>query len=593
MAQSGSSAVFDLLVALDDAVARRAGSGWAHGERAASALVVIRASGVPTSVPVDWVERFGLDEADTAILTVAVAAERDPALHLLLGLLGGDSGPGRPTPALALELAGIPVDDPGGLSRCAPLAPLGRLGLLIVEGGDVLLARRLRVPDRVAGQLRGDHRPTPSVLGLLVEQVPIDVTGTDAVAAALSGGEQIVWVHAPGGTPGTALAAGAVGTIGRSALVADLHRIPVERSADADDPHGPMPDPAVVAEALKALVLEAAMAGSVLILAGCERAAQHLQTLRFAPIPVIGVSTLPWDPKWTIWLPVTVEAARLTVAERLVLWQSILPGVEIPRRIAALRLTPEQMWQVARSARRDADLDGLAEIEVSHLSASARRLGRGKDNSGPGATIDDLVLPDHARREVGRLLDWARYRDEVMGQGQLQGKGGKGTGICALFSGGPGTGKTLAAHVVADTLGIQLLHVELASVVSKYVGESEKNLERVFAEAEALNSVLFFDEADALFGARSGTKDAHDRYANLQGDLLPAATHGDLRRDHDPGHESARQSGSGVRAAAPLHRHVSRSRSAHPGPAVGTPFGCSPDDRSSGPAGHRSTGPHC
>ena len=100
--------------------------------------------------------------------------------------------------------------------------------------------------------------------------------------------------------------------------------------------------------------------------------------------------------------------------------------------------------------------------------------------------------------------------------GPLHGKGGKGIGICALFSGPPGTGKTLAAHVVADSLGMDLYQVDLSSIVDKYIGETEKNLERVFVEAEATNAVLFFDEADALFGSRSEVKDAKDRYANQE-----------------------------------------------------------------------------
>ena len=95
------------------------------------------------------------------------------------------------------------------------------------------------------------------------------------------------------------------------------------------------------------------------------------------------------------------------------------------------------------------------------------------------------MLGEHADREFRRLLSWARHRDEVLSQGLLQGKGGKGSGICALFAGSPGTGKTLAAHVVADTLGMDLLTVELSAMVDKYIGETEKNLERVFAEAEA------------------------------------------------------------------------------------------------------------
>ena len=126
------------------------------------------------------------------------------------------------------------------------------------------------------------------------------------------------------------------------------------------------------------------------------------------------------------------------------------------------------------------------------------------------------MLSGHALEEIRRLLDWARYRDEIVAMGPLHGKGGKGTGICALFSGPPGTGKTLAAHVIADSLGMDLYQVELSSIVDKYIGETEKNLEKVFAEAESLNAVLFFDEADALFGSRSEVKDAKDRYANQE-----------------------------------------------------------------------------
>nr|WP_237447816.1 ATP-binding protein [Nocardioides flavescens] len=92
----------------------------------------------------------------------------------------------------------------------------------------------------------------------------------------------------------------------------------------------------------------------------------------------------------------------------------------------------------------------------------------------------------------------------------------KGGGIAALFSGGPGTGKTLSASVIAGELELDLFQVNLSQVVDKYIGETEKNLERIFDQAESMNVVLFFDEADALFGKRSEVKDAHDRYANQE-----------------------------------------------------------------------------
>ena len=98
--------------------------------------------------------------------------------------------------------------------------------------------------------------------------------------------------------------------------------------------------------------------------------------------------------------------------------------------------------------------------------------------------------------------------------------GGRGHGVAALFAGDSGTGKTMSAEVVARDLGLELYVVDLATVVDKYIGETEKNLERIFAGAAGVNAVLLFDEADAVFGRRSEVKDAHDRYANIESAYL-------------------------------------------------------------------------
>jgi SpoVK/Ycf46/Vps4 family AAA+-type ATPase len=200
------------------------------------------------------------------------------------------------------------------------------------------------------------------------------------------------------------------------------------------------------------------------------------------------------------------------------LWLPFLDMSSTPREITSLRLTAEDIVRVGQHARVVARVDDT-EVTPAVIRQATRRLG-GHQNTRPAndsaATMDDLILPDDTRSEVLRLLAWARSRDEVLAQGPLQGKGGKGTGICALFSGSPGTGKTLAAHIIADSLGMDLISVELSSVVDKYIGETEKNLEKVFTEAESLNAILFFDEADSLFGSRSEVKDAKDRYANQE-----------------------------------------------------------------------------
>jgi SpoVK/Ycf46/Vps4 family AAA+-type ATPase len=118
--------------------------------------------------------------------------------------------------------------------------------------------------------------------------------------------------------------------------------------------------------------------------------------------------------------------------------------------------------------------------------------------------------------ELTRLVGWVAHREEILARGTLHATGGKGAGLAALFTGSPGTGKTLAAHVLADELGLELMQIDLSVIVDKFVGETEKNLEKVFRDAENRNVVLFFDEADALFGARSAVQDAHDRYANQE-----------------------------------------------------------------------------
>lgn len=134
----------------------------------------------------------------------------------------------------------------------------------------------------------------------------------------------------------------------------------------------------------------------------------------------------------------------------------------------------------------------------------------------PKATWDDLILNDDAKAQLTELCNRAIYRDCVLNEWGFANKLARGLGTAALFSGGSGTGKTMAAEVIANTLGLDLYRIDLARLVNKYVGETEKSLNRVFSAAENANAILFFDEADALFGKRSEVKDGHDHYANLQ-----------------------------------------------------------------------------
>ena len=145
-----------------------------------------------------------------------------------------------------------------------------------------------------------------------------------------------------------------------------------------------------------------------------------------------------------------------------------------------------------------ADLDGLVRVIRSAV------------------TWSDLVLPDDRIELLHALADQVRTRPVVHDDWGFAERHTRGLGTTALFAGEPGTGKTLAAEVIAHELDLDLLHVDLSAVVSKYIGETEKNLRRIFDSADQTGAILLFDEADALFGKRSEVRDSHDRYANIE-----------------------------------------------------------------------------
>src|SRR5271165_2903500 len=158
---------------------------------------------------------------------------------------------------------------------------------------------------------------------------------------------------------------------------------------------------------------------------------------------------------------------------------------------------PEDLWNACRSLARP-KLEDLAQRII------------------PSAGWDDLVLPESQKQMLRQLAAQVRYRMKVYETWGFSAKGRRGLGVSALFTGESGTGKTLAAEVVAHELGLDLYRIDLSAVVSKYIGETEKNLRQVFDAAEEGGVLLLFDEADALFGKRGDVKDSHDRYANIE-----------------------------------------------------------------------------
>ncbi|WP_223406440.1 ATP-binding protein [Occultella gossypii] len=489
-------------------------------------------------------DRFGLDALDVDLLLLALAADVDPRFGQLFGYLNDDVTRRRPTVATALTLCGRPLGS--GAARAHLVhGPLISGRLVQVDDADQPLpVRTLRIPDRVAAHLLGDDNPDPALVGALVS-APDAVWGdVGPVARALAAGVDLIHVREAATGSGRLLAIGALRELGRDAVVLDLQHLA----------EGPEP-----AELVDLAVREAMLGGAGLV-AGPVEALGEVPSARIAltglagrrGLPVLLVGTVPWDPAWAPRTPLLVDAPASTDAERAQLWALALsePGapvnadapsvagdaepdadatfeeeaLDVAAATSQYRLNPEQVVRAARAAQVQARLDG-GRLAAEHLRRGARAengtaLDRLARRIEPAVGWEDLVLPSATLTGLRELSLRARHRERVLGDWRMRPGGGRGHGVAALFAGDSGTGKTMSAEVVAGDLGLELYVVDLATVVDKYIGETEKNLERIFAGAARMNAVLLFDEADAVFGKRSEVKDAHDRYANVESAYL-------------------------------------------------------------------------
>jgi hypothetical protein len=214
-------------------------------------------------------------------------------------------------------------------------------------------------------------------------------------------------------------------------------------------------------------------------------------------------------------------------AQRQLLWRHYLgthgvdeANLDAVEMAGQFSLTTGQIRDAVASARNRAIRRGNA-VEQEDLFVGAR-LHSGTKLSDMARKItprygwDDIILPDDQVEILRELVSTVRQRSKVLEEWGLGKKLASSGAVTVLFAGPPGTGKTMSAEVIAKDLGLDLYKIDLSTLVSKYIGETEKNLERIFTEAQSSNAILFFDEADAIFGKRSGVKDAHDRYANLE-----------------------------------------------------------------------------
>jgi hypothetical protein len=458
---------------------------------------------------------FSLVPADLDLLIVALAPDLDARLEALYGYLHDDVSRRRASIGLALELAGVPRPGAAPRSRLQPGAPLIDAGLLQIEEGErPFLTRGLRVPDRVTMYLLGDDRPDALLQPVLGEAGPSAGGDPAALARALREGSRLAYLREAREGSASGLAVAALAELSAPAVVLDLRRV------------APDADLAVLASCAGR---EARLRGAGLVAGPLDvlvaRGTQAVRTFAELGWPTVLHGSCSWDPGHSRTVPVQLEVGLATPDERAGWWRASLEhgeaeGVDVAAETTQFRLAPRQIARAALSARQQAALHG-APITPDDLRAGARAqnaadLERCARRVAPVVGFDDLVLPGEQVAQLHELAARARHRELVLDEWGLGKSSSKGRGITGLFAGDSGTGKTMSAEVVAHDLGLDLYVIDLSTVVDKYIGETEKNLDRVFSDAEGMNAVLLFDEADALFGKRSEVSDARDRYANVE-----------------------------------------------------------------------------
>ena len=410
----------------------------------------------------------GLGLRDAMALALLAAVDASPQRGRLVAYVQDNVQVPRLTMATLSRILGEPVASslgPGGALRTAAL---------VETSADGPWAGRTFWPAaRVSWALAGDGSPDPGL-----------PAGTRRAGTTSEPGEPELLL-ATGADAATRFAAVAARCPGRGLLVCRCPATPGEWAAVVRE--AVLGDRVVVLEVDAPLDAEAAAR-----ITDADRLTWVLSSAGELPL-----NTLPRRA----WRELRLDSALAGPAD----WQGVLGIGPDP----AFPLTRDQLPLVAAAAGGDPGrvADGVRRLAGGHLDQLAVRVR-------PQRTMTDLVLPTDQSAQITELIARCRLRSTVYQEWGFSPL--PSTGVVALFSGPSGTGKTLAAEVLAGELGLDLYKIDLSSVVSKYIGETEKNLERIFQAASAGELVLFFDEADALFGKRSEVSSAHDRYANVE-----------------------------------------------------------------------------
>ena len=484
---------------------------------------------------------FALSELDLAIVSVLLAPELDHELERAYAFALDDFTRKRGDIGFIARViaAGDAAVVDRVLLRFDDAAPLRRLGVVTVgSSGDVPATMRpSRLADRIVGFLRGHDNVDELVHGLvrigeLAPHRAAVVMGAELVqriARALDDPSSAprVLLAGPEGAGRGLIAEALFGERGRPSVRIDLAGIVAEGK---------------IAERVAAALREAALRDAAAIIDGgtaidrdAPRTLVHALANSIAELAVPVVFTLTSHPGWLVEIVpslVELDVPPPTFRERLELWRRALTGPVVAAddlEIVASRyaFTGATIARAARRAVQAARLrdPSAPEVTLDDLGDSARlmfshRLGAMAQRIPIGFSWSDLVLPRDTHEAVREVVRFARYRSFLLEDWGFSAKLPYGRGVSAIMAGPPGTGKTMVAQLLAKELGYDLYRIDLSQVVNKYIGETEKNLARIFDEAETSHAVLFFDEADSLFARRTDVKSSNDRYANLEVNYL-------------------------------------------------------------------------
>jgi len=525
----------DALPELEDEIANR------RRDNDARAAASLREGRAPSFSRLTQLCRLG--DAEAGLVLIALAPELDVRYETIYAYLQDDATRKRPGVAMALSLIGRTFEERIAISRSlAPSAPLMRLRILELgedahERRPTLLRKFLKLDDSVLRFLQ--DQPPASMAGVKVAMQAADAPEPsissrtrETLKALLRGldrspsGGAVLHLLGRADAPLEEVANAIGGGLRRPLLIVDTARLTEDPDLEA------------------AIVRDAILWNALPVLPGANAAAapadrsqasaaegQLLSRLHEAGRDAIvlgGDELQRFPPSARLWR-LTVEAPD--AAERRDHWAAVAQGryadADLDRLADMFPFGRARIGQAMALAHTGAALrdPDAPEPTVDDLVAAGRAFAT--PNLQRFAVVaslrydwDDLVLPDDRKRQLRTVAARVANRQTVHRDWGFGEKLSRGRGVAVLFSGPPGTGKTMAAEVLAQALCLELFQIDLSTVVSKYVGEAEKQLSAIFAEAERCQCVLFFDECDAIFGKRTEVKDAHDRYANTEVNYL-------------------------------------------------------------------------